>query len=147
MPLAEALEFGAQIADAIGTADRQGILHRDLKPANIMLTRNGAKLLDFGLAKLKAMPAVSGIAQASDTTSTVPATVLGTFPYMAPEQLEEKETDARTDLFAFGAVLYEMLTGKRAFDGDSPASVAAVILEHEPPSLSSLLPAIPQRQS
>jgi len=147
LPLEQALAVAAEIADALAAAHRQGIIHRDLKPGNVMLTKAGAKLLDFGLAKLQP----SGAALASVTMSAAPTqepatgagTILGTVPYMAPEQLEGKETDARSDLFAFGAMLYEMLTGRRAFQGDSHVSVMAAILEREPPPPSSVQPVTP----
>jgi serine/threonine-protein kinase len=147
IPLTQALEYGIQIADALTKAHRQGIVHRDLKPGNVMITKSGAKLLDFGLAKLKLPQSVA----ASDATSALPTqesvtatgTVPGTVPYLAPEQLEGKDADARSDLFAFGAVLYEMLTGRRAFEGASPAIVIAAILEHDPPPLSSLQHSVP----
>jgi Tol biopolymer transport system component len=146
LPLAQALELGAQIADALATAHRHGIVHRDLKPANIMLTKAGAKLLDFGLAKLRPQPSAA-MAGASALSTQAPATrpgaVMGTVPYMAPEQLEGKETDARTDLFAFGCVLYEMLTARRAFGGDSEASVISAIMSGEPAPLSTLQPLTP----
>ncbi|MBE3099114.1 MAG: serine/threonine protein kinase, partial [Planctomycetes bacterium] len=138
----QALKIGAEIADALGRAHRQGIIHRDLKPGNVMLTKSGAKLLDFGLAKLKA-PAVSRRAALSGALSqelcvTRKGTILGTLAYMAPEQVHGQEADARSDIFAFGAVLYEMLTGKRAFDGESQASVIAAILDREPAPLAAL---------
>ena len=121
LPLDQALTIAIEIADALDKAHRQRIVHRDLKPGNIMLTAAGTKLLDFGLAKLK--PAAEGAAglTALPTQSaglTVQGTILGTLQYMAPEQLDGKEADARTDLFAFGAILYEMVTGKKAFEGE-----------------------------
>jgi len=152
LPLALALECGAQLADALARAHRQGIVHRDLKPANVMLLKLGAragvphvKLLDFGLARLRApTPAdADGGSVATRTTMTRPGSVMGTVPYMAPEQLEGKEGDARTDLFALGSVLYEMLTARRAFQGASEASVISAILNAEPPSVSSLQPLTP----
>jgi eukaryotic-like serine/threonine-protein kinase len=154
LPLTQVLEFGGQIADALAAAHRAGIVHRDLKPANIMLTRSGgarpgspqARLLDFGLAKLKPQPTagvVGASALSTQEPATTPGAVMGTVPYMAPEQLEGKEADARTDLFAFGCVLYEMLTGRRAFPGETEASVIAAIMTREPPPLSSLPPDTP----
>ncbi len=143
LPLGQALEYAIQIADALDKAHRKGIVHRDLKPGNIMLTESGVKLLDFGLAKLKSdAGAVSPMSQmATDNDSgrlTVEGAILGTFQYMAPEQLEGKDVDARTDIFAFGAVVYEMVTGRRAFEGKSQVSLIASIMEHEPQSMSSL---------
>ena len=119
-------------------AHRAGIVHRDLKPGNVMLTKSGAKLLDFGLAKSGAQ-AVAGSLSMLPTTPpglTQHGTILGTFQYMAPEQLEGQEADARTDIFAFGAVVYEMVTGRKAFEGKSQASLIAAILEREPPAMS-----------
>jgi Tol biopolymer transport system component len=139
LPVAEALELAVEIADALAAAHRRGIFHRDLKPANVILTRSGAKLLDFGLAKVKAAEPVGRIS----TMSTRPGVILGTRPYMAPEQLEGKEVDARTDLFAFGCVLHEMLTGRRAFEGDSEASIISAIMVKEPASVRSLQPRVP----
>jgi len=150
LSLAQALEIGAQIADALATAHRHGIVHRDLKPANVMLTKSSgalqAKLLDFGLAKLKAPSAQPGAdlsALSTQDPSTTPGAVMGTLPYMAPEQLEGKEADARTDLFAFGCVLYEMLTGRRAFAGKTKASVISAIMTSEPAPVTSLQPVTP----
>ena len=146
-PLApdQLLRYAIEIAGALDQAHRQGVVHRDLKPANIMLTKAGAKLLDFGLAKLREKPESSAAAALATRTQalTMEGTLLGTFQYMAPEQLEGKEADVRSDIFAFGAVLYEMATGRKAFDGKSQASVIAAILAAEPPSLSVLQPAVP----
>ncbi len=137
LPLWQVLELGTQIADALATAHDRGVIHRDLKPANIMLTKDGAKLLDFGLAKLRPRcePAAPGESELP-TTSVVtrPGTVMGTVPYMAPEQLTGRETDARTDLFAFGCVLYEMRSGRRAFPGKTDASVIAAIMREPAPT-------------
>ncbi len=145
-PLAidEVLTVGAQIAAALDHAHRSGIAHRDLKPGNVMLTASGAKLLDFGLAKLvAATPAVApdGSTVRQDLTSS--GTVLGTFQYMAPEQIEGRPADARSDIFALGAVLFEMATGRRAFQGESLHAMAGAILTVTPPPVSSLQPAAP----
>ena len=148
LPLEQTLRFGVEIADALDKAHRQGIVHRDLKPGNVMLTKSGVKLLDFGLAKAIA-PAASPAALTSLPTAmgspnlTQEGTILGTFQYMAPEQLEGKEADARTDIFAFGATLYEMATGKKAFSGSSQASLITAIMSSEPAAISSLQPMTP----
>jgi eukaryotic-like serine/threonine-protein kinase len=147
LPLDRMLQHAIEIADALDKAHRKGVTHRDLKPGNIMLTKSGAKLLDFGLAKLKqeAAPAnkqLSELPTASDPL-TAQGTIVGTLQYMAPEQLEGKEVDARTDIFAFGAVVYEMATGKKSFEGKSQASLIAAILQIDPPSMSSLQPMTP----
>jgi len=145
LPLEQVLKYGAQIADALDKAHRAGIVHRDLKPGNIMLTASGAKLLDFGLAK-PAAPLVSGAtltAAVPTTPVTQEGTIVGTFQYMSPEQIEGKEVDGRSDIFSLGAVLYEMLTGQRAFDGKSQLSVASAILEKEPEPISRIKPLTP----
>jgi eukaryotic-like serine/threonine-protein kinase len=144
LPLEQVLKYGAQIADALDKAHRAGIVHRDLKPGNIMLTPNGAKLLDFGLAK----PAIrASLATMTVTEVASPITekgmIVGTFQYMSPEQVEGRELDGRSDIFSLGAVLYEMLTGQRAFDGKSQLSVASAILEKEPTPIRSIKPITP----
>jgi len=153
LPLAETLKIGAQIADALDRAHRAGVVHRDLKPGNIMLTRGGAKLLDFGLARATGMagPASgSGETVAALTLSptvaqplTAEGTIVGTFQYMAPEQLEGRDADARADIWAFGCVLYEMATGRRAFDGQSQASLIGSIMKDEPRPLTEIAPLAP----
>jgi serine/threonine protein kinase len=146
--LDDAVNIAIQVGDALDKAHRQGVVHRDLKPANVMLTKNGAKLLDFGLAKLRAPEApvsVSVTALPTDAQNlTAAGTILGTLQYMAPEQLEGKEADARTDVFAFGATLYEMLTGRKAFNGKTQVSLMASILEHDPPPMTSIQPVLPR---
>ena len=141
MPIAEVLRYGAQIAGALDKAHRSGIVHRDLKPGNIMITKSGAKLLDFGLAKTASVIALDGPTQLKPLTEE--GTILGTFQYMAPEQLEGEEADPRTDIFALGAVLYEMATGKRAFDGKTKTSLIAAIVQSEPPPISAIQPLTP----
>ncbi len=154
VPLVEVLKVASEIVGALDKAHRSGIVHRDLKPGNVMLTKAGAKLLDFGLAKTGSAnhPALAG--QSALGTITAPpgdsgrplteeGTVLGTFQYMAPEQVEGKEADARTDIFAFGSVLFEMLTGRRAFHGESRANLIGAILKDEPPPASHAQPAVP----
>jgi Tol biopolymer transport system component len=151
MPMQEVLKIGIEIADALTKAHRLGIIHRDLKPSNVMLTREGAKLMDFGLAKPAAVSAAIGSSPGAVTaTLQSPATpissvgmVVGTIHYMAPEQIEGKEADARSDVFALGAVLYEMTTGRRAFEGKSHLSVASAILQKEPPPVTTTQPASP----
>ncbi len=145
LPLEQTLRFGVEIADALDKAHRQGIVHRDLKPGNVMLTKSGVKLLDFGLAKAMAPAAPAGSLTALPTQQglTQEGTILGTFQYMAPEQLEGKDADGRTDIFAFGAVLYEMATGKKAFSGASQASLISAIMKEEPAPISTLAPMAP----
>ena len=149
LPLDQVLQYAIEISDALDKAHRKGATHRDIKPPNIMLTKEGAKLLDFGLAKLKqqATPPVSLASNASTPlpgspipSPTIEGTILGTLQYMAPEQVEGRvdDIDSRTDIFGFGATMYEMLTGKKAFEGKSQASVIVKILEHDPPAVSSV---------
>ncbi len=150
LPLAQVLKGGIEICEGLEKAHRCGIIHRDLKPGNIMLTKSGAKLMDFGLAR-------TGVAKVDSSSSltmtlstpvgshplTTEGTVMGTFQYMSPEQVEGKEADARSDIFSLGAVLYEMATGKRAFEGKTAASAMAAVLERDPASISSLQPSAP----
>lgn len=148
LPLDQALRVGTEIADALSAAHRQGITHRDLKPANVVLTRSGAKLLDFGLAKLTAhasSPALTPPLPASSNSFplTGEGRIIGTLPYMAPEQFKGAEAGARADIWACGCVLYEMLTGRRPFEGASAAEVIGAILRDEPPPVSSILPGVP----
>jgi len=148
LPLEQTLRYGTEIADALDKAHRQGIVHRDLKPGNIMLTKSGVKLLDFGLAKAMAPAQLQSALTSGPTVAGTPnvtqeGTILGTFQYMAPEQLEGKEADGRTDIFAFGAVLYEMATGRTAFTGASRASLISSIMTSEPPAISTVEPMTP----
>jgi eukaryotic-like serine/threonine-protein kinase len=161
LPLKQALECGLQIADALERAHRAGIVHRDLKPANIVLTASGAKLLDFGLAKPaaavlspNASPELGGLTPSTPTVSlsvlsapagalTQKGTMVGTFQYMAPELLRGQEADTRSDLFSLGCVLYEMLTGRRAFEGKTQLSVLTAILEKDPDPVSAVQPTTP----
>jgi eukaryotic-like serine/threonine-protein kinase len=142
----QVMQYGTQLASALDKAHRSGVTHRDLKPGNIILTKSGAKLLDFGLAK--AEPSKSMGKTLTDATPrplpvTKLGTIIGTVLYMSPEQLDGKEADARSDIFSLGAVLYEMLTGKRAFQGQSEFGVASAILHKDPPPISTLQPLTP----
>jgi|HubBroStandDraft_6_1064221.scaffolds.fasta_scaffold06746_2 Tol biopolymer transport system component len=142
----QAVRVAVQIADALAKAHKMGITHRDLKPSNVMLTKTGAKLMDFGLAKESGpapLDATLMAMTADQAKLTVEGTIIGTFQYMAPEQLEGKEADSRTDIFALGEVIYEMATGKPAFSGGSRASLIAAILTVEPPSIVQLQPLAP----
>jgi eukaryotic-like serine/threonine-protein kinase len=130
LPLDQALKIAAQLADALDRAHRAGVTHRDVKPQNIMLTRDGVKVLDFGLAKSESRPGPEE--ETLTKVLTTEGTVLGTPQYMAPEQFEGKEADARSDVWAFGAVLYEMVTGRKAFEGKTYASLVGAILASEP---------------
>ncbi|MGB7495598.1 MAG: protein kinase [Candidatus Acidiferrum sp.] len=145
LPLDQVLKYGAQIAEALDKAHRSGIVHRDLKPGNVILTASGAKLLDFGLAKeaagLANLATMTGASPVSPLTQQ--GTIVGTFQYMSPEQVEGKEVDGRSDIFSLGAVLYEMVTGKRAFEGKTQLSVASSILEREPAPIRDAKPVTP----
>ena len=145
LPLDEALSIGIAIADALDAAHRQGIVHRDLKPGNVMLTPDGVKLLDFGLAKLGAGGREPGEDEAATRTAalTGEGTILGTLHYMSPEQLDGKPADARSDVFAFGATLYEMVTGRRAFEGEGQASIISAVIKDQPPAISEVQPLAP----
>jgi Tol biopolymer transport system component len=143
LPPAEALKYATQIGDALDKAHRAGVVHRDLKPSNVMLTKAGAKLLDFGLAKLRPPDARGPHSVATEEALTETGTLLGTVPYMAPEQLEGKEADERTDIFALGTMLYEMLTGRPAFTGQSQAGLIAAILDSNPQPISAVKPLTP----
>ncbi len=137
LPLPDALEYGVQIAEALAAAQRVGIIHRDLKPANIMITPHGVKVLDFGLATLQ--PERGPVPGATkDGRLTAEGTILGTLQYMAPEQLQGKAVDARADIFSLGAILYEMVSGRKAFDADSSAGLVAAVLEREPAPIGTI---------
>jgi len=136
LPPEQAIRHAIEIALALDAAHRRGIIHRDLKPGNVMLTKTGVKLLDFGLAKLKPTPGPMG--ESTIAAKTGIGTLLGTMPYMAPEQVEGREVDARSDIFSLGAVIFEMVTGQRAFKGESPASVIGAILKDEPPAITTV---------
>src|SRR5262249_6251716 len=151
LPVPQILKYGADICEGLDRAHKSGVVHRDLKPGNIMLTKSGAKLMDFGLAK--GIPAIAAVSSSSLTmevttpVATHPLTgqgfVVGTFQYMSPEQVEGKEADPRSDIFVLGSVLYEMATGKRAFEGKSSLSVASAILEKEPEPITTIQPMAP----
>ena len=145
LPIDETLRIATQLAEALAAAHRAGIVHRDLKPANVMLTKGGVKVLDFGLAKLHEPPAAARVDYA---TATAPLTdigaVMGTMPYMAPEQVQGRDVDVRADLFAFGAILHEMTTGERAFAADSQAGLIAALLDQHPPPISTIVPSAPR---
>ena len=160
LPLKQVLECGVQICDALEKAHRAGIVHRDLKPGNVMLTASGAKLLDFGLAKPVTLLGARSSSQPGPLTPSTPTmnlsalggapggltqqgTIVGTFQFMAPELLQGAEADARSDIFSFGCLLYEMITGRRAFEGKSQISVASAILEREPDPITKTQPMIP----
>src|SRR6201997_3637369 len=144
LPMTAVVKLGIEVADALAKAHRLGVIHRDLKPSNIMLTANGAKLMDFGLAKPSVAGAGAGPSLAELATATLQSpssplssagTLIGTIQYMAPEQIEGKEADARSDIFALGSVLYEALTGHRAFEGKTHLHIASVILQTDPPPI------------
>src|ERR1700680_93118 len=143
LPLDKALEYSAQIADALDAAHTKKITHRDLKPANILVTKQGLKLLDFGLAKIDNPVTVND--QTMTLGLTAKGQILGTLLYMSPEQIQGQDIDARSDIFSFGLVLYELLTGKRAFEGSTAASVMGAILERPAPSIIAIAPAAVDR--
>jgi pimeloyl-ACP methyl ester carboxylesterase len=152
LPLLEVVRLGAQIADALERAHKAGVIHRDLKPGNVMLAKSGAKLMDFGLARASGLGGMMGagsgpgVMTQSPTVAqplTVEGTIVGTFQYMAPEQLEGREADARSDVWALGCVLYEMATGRRAYEGATPASLISSIMKDEPRPMAELGPLAP----
>jgi len=147
LPLDKALSHAIQIVDALAAAHAKGIIHRDLKPGNIIITKNGVKVLDFGLAKLGSERVAGASAENIDTVTepiTRAGAVLGTLYYMAPEQVEAKECDERSDIFSFGAVFYEMITGQRPFTGDTQAAVLASLMKDSPPPIHHRQPAVPK---
>jgi serine/threonine protein kinase len=145
LPLDQVIKYGAQIADALDKAHHRGVVHRDLKPGNIMITPMGAKLLDFGLAKPAALVGAATVTAAAAQPSPVTeqGTIVGTFQYMSPEQVEGREVDGRSDIFSLGTVLYEMLTGRKVFEGMSQLSVLSAILQKDPAPISSIKPMTP----
>jgi serine/threonine protein kinase len=146
VPLAQALELAEQILDALDAAHQKGIVHRDLKPDNILLTRSGVKVLDFGLARIMHAPAVhsASLVETRAGSLTAEGSILGTLPYMSPEQVEGHDADARSDIFAFGVVLYELIAGTRPFTGNTQANLVASILTEEPVPLSEIQPRTPR---
>src|SRR5258705_8398614 len=145
LPLDLVLRYGVDVCEGLDQAHRTGVVHRDLKPGNIMLVKSGAKLMDFGLAKPSLVAVDGGLSSLKTTAPSLTAegSLVGTFQYMSPEQVEGKEVDGRSDIFSLGAVLYEMVTGRRAFDGKSQLSVASAILEKEPESIIVVKPMMP----
>src|SRR5688572_730433 len=146
VPLAQALALAEQILDALGAAHEKGIVHRDLKPSNILLTKSGVKVLDFGLAKITQAPAVASanLGETETVALTAEGSIMGTLPYMSPEQVEGHDADARSDIFAFGVVLYELIAGSRPFTGKTQANLVAAILKEEPRPLFEMQPRTPR---